>query len=31
VKYVYATITKGVDKATVILAVSDPSAAAKIL
>ena len=31
VKYAYATIPKGVDKATVILAVSDPAAAAKIL
>ena len=31
VKYAYATIAKGVDKATVILAVSNPSAAAKLL
>ena len=31
VKYAYATIQKGVDKATVILAPSDPAAAAKLL
>lgn len=31
VQYAYATIQKGVDKATVILALSDPSAAAKLL
>jgi hypothetical protein len=31
VKYAYATIPKGVDKATVILALSDPMAAAKLL
>jgi hypothetical protein len=31
VLYAYATIPKGVDKATVILALSDPAAAAKIL
>ncbi|MGA3323217.1 MAG: hypothetical protein ABSF45_01990 [Terriglobia bacterium] len=31
VKYAYATIQKGVDKATVILALSEPSAAAKLL
>jgi hypothetical protein len=31
VKYAYATIQKGVDKATVILALSDPAAAAKLL
>jgi len=30
VKYAYATIQKGVTKATVILAVSDPEAAAKL-
>jgi hypothetical protein len=31
VKYAYATITKGVDKATVILALSEPAAAARLL
>ena len=31
VKYAYATIPKGVDKATVILALSDPAAGAKLL
>jgi hypothetical protein len=31
VKYAYATIAKGVDKATVILALSDPMAAAKLI
>jgi hypothetical protein len=31
VKYAYATIPKGVDKATVILALSEPSGAAKLL
>ena len=31
VKYAYATIPKGVDKATVILALSEPSSAAKLL
>jgi len=31
VKYAYATIQKGADKATVILALSEPSAAAKLL
>ena len=31
VAYAYATIPKGVDKATVILAVPDPSAAAKVI
>jgi len=31
VTYAYATIQKGVDKATVILALSDPAAAAKLL
>ena len=30
VKYAYATIAKGVDKATVILALSEPSVAAKV-
>jgi len=31
VKYAYATIAKGVDKATVILALSEPSGMAKLL
>jgi len=31
VKYAYATITKGVDRATVILALTEPAAAAKVL
>jgi hypothetical protein len=31
VKYAYATIAQGVDKATIILALSEPAAAAKIL